>query len=106
MKYDIYFLDNTHSILKWKKIGIFGKSGPKNEGSMSFPKIIKASQNGLFPFWPEIYNQGLLFDYQNGSRILFEDWKRDSHGNMNREIDENFPMTFTNTMRRLRIFQI
>ena len=105
MKYDIYFLDNTHSISKWEEIGIFGKSN-KDEGSMFFPTIIKASQNGIFPFLPEIYNRSPMFDYQNGSRILFEDWKRESHGNMTREIDENFPMTFTNTMRRLRIFQI
>ena len=103
MKFDIYFLRETDGILKWEEIGIFGKSN-NNEGRMLFPKIIRPTKNGIFPFWPEIYVGYIVYhyDHQNGSQILFENWTK----NMSREIDDNFPVTVTNEMLFLKILQI
>ena len=101
MNFDIYFLNETDDILKWEEMGIFGK--PNNaEGLMFFPKIIRKSKNDIFPFGPEIHlvNDGI--DRQNESQILFENWTK----NMSRDIDDNFPVTFTNRMSRLRLLQI
>jgi len=105
MKFDIYYLRETDGILKWKKMGIFGK--PTNalandEGTMFFPKIIRKSKNDLFPFGPEIHLVNYRYDHQNGSQILFENWTK----NMSRDIDDNFPITVTNRITRLRILQI
>ena len=101
MKFDIYFLRETDGILKWEEMGIFGK--PNNdEGVMVFPKIVRPRKNDIFPFWPEIYVGSYYFDHQDGSQILFENWTK----NMSRDIDDNFPMTVTNRMSRLRILQI
>ena len=101
MKFYIYFLRETDGILKWEEMGIFGK--PNNdEGTMFFPKIIRPTKNDIFPFWPEIYVGNLEYDHQTGSQILFENWTK----NMSREIDENFPLTVTDRMSRLRILQI
>ena len=101
MKYDINFLKETNNILKWEAIGIFGK--PTNhEGTMFFPKIIRTIKNDIFPFGPEIHLQYHRYDHQNGSQVLFENWTK----NMSRDIDDNFPVTVTNRMRRLRILQI
>ena len=101
MKFDIYFLRETDGILKWEEMGIFGK--PNNdEGRMLFPKIIRPTKNDIFPFWPEIYLVNDQFDHQNGSQILFENWTK----NMSRDIDDNFPLTVTNGMSILEIFQI
>ena len=99
MKFDIYYLNETNNILKWEAIGIFGK--PKNdERTMYFPKIIRTSKNDIFPFWPEFH--AVLYDHQNESQILFENWTK----NMSRDIDDNFPITVTNRKSRLRILQI
>ena len=101
MKYDIYFLTETDGILKWQKMGIFGK--PTNvEGTLFFPKIIRKSKNDIFPFGPEIHLINYRYDHQNESQILFENWTK----NMSRDIDDNFPLTHTNGMLRLKIFQI
>ena len=100
MKFYIYFLKDTNNILKWEAIGIFGK--PKNdERTMYFPKIIRTSKNDIFPFWPEIHVAYDRYD-QNESQILFENWTK----NMSRDIDDNFPVTFTNGMEILKILQI
>ena len=104
MKYDIYFLKETNGILKWEEMGIFGKSN-NNEGTMIFPKIIRQRKNDskkIFPFGPDIYLVNSQNDHQDGSQILFENWTK----NMTREIEDNFPLTVTNGMSRLRIFQI
>ena len=101
MKFDIYFLKETDGILKWEEMGIFGK--PTNDGgTMLFPKIIRPTKNDIFPFWPEIHLVNTQYDHQNGSQILFENWRK----NMSRDIDENFPLTVTNEMSILKIFQI
>ena len=109
MKFDIYFLRETDGILKWEEMGTFGN--PNNDGgTMYFPKIIRARKNDIFPFGPEIYLGYYTFDYQSGNHLgfgsdhqmLFENWAK----NMSREIDENFPITVTNGMMRLRILQI
>ena len=101
MKYDIYFLKETDGILKWEEMGIFANPNT-DEGTMFFPKIIRKNKNDIFPFGPEIH----LVNYQNGvsygSQIYFENWTK----NMSRDIDENFPLTVTNRMSRLRILQI
>ena len=60
-----------------------------------FPKIIRTSKNEIFTFWLEIYR----YIHKNESQILFENWTK----NMSRDIDENFPLTVTNRMSRLRI---
>ena len=101
MKYDIYFLKETDGILNWEEIGIFGKSN-HNEGTMFFPKIIRPTKNYIFPFWPEIHLLNDRYDHQNESQILFENWTK----NMSREINDNFPLNFTNRMSLLRILQI
>ena len=101
MKYDIYFLKETNNNLKWEKIGIFGK--PTNdEGTMFFPKIIRKTKNDIFPFWPEMYLGNPEYDHQNGSQVLFENWTR----YISRDVVDNFPLTVTNEMWYLRIFQI
>jgi len=101
MKFDIYSLRETDGILKWEEMGIFGK--PNNdEGTLFFPKIIRPTKNGIFPFGPEIHFINDRYDYQNGSQILFENWTK----NISREIDDNFPLTVTNRMTLLRILQI
>ena len=101
MKFDIYFLRETDSILKWEEMGIFGK--PTNdEGTLFFPKVIRSMKNDIFPFWPEIHVVNFQYDYRNGSQILFENWTK----NMSREINDNFPLNFTNRMSLLRILQI
>ena len=101
MKFYIYFLKETNNILKWEAIGIFGK--PTNhEGTMFFPKIIRKTKNDIFPFGPEIHLPYDRYDHQNGSQVLFENWTK----NMSRDIDENFPLTVTYRMSRLRIFQV
>ena len=79
---------------------IFEKSN-NTEGTMWFPKIIRPMKNDIFPFWPEIYLVNEEYDHQNGSQVLFENWTK----NMSRDIDENFPLTVTNRMSRLRILQ-
>ena len=104
MKYDIYLLKETDGILKWEEMGKFGKSN-NNEGTMVFPKIIRQRKNDskkIFPFGPDIYLVNSQDDHQEGSQILFENWTK----NMTREIEDNFPLTVTNKMSRLRIFQI
>ena len=101
MKYDIYFLEETNGTLKWEEFGIFGKSN-NNEGTMFFPKIIRKTNNDFFSFWPEIHLVNDRYDHQNESQILFENWTK----NMSRDIDENFPLTVTNRISRLRILQI
>ena len=104
MKYDIYFLKETNGILKWEEMGIFGTSD-NNEGTMFFPKIIRQRKNDskkIFPFGPDIYRVNSQDDHQNGSQILFENWTK----NMSREINDNFPLNFTNRMSLLRILQI
>ena len=101
MKFYIYFLRETDGILKWEEMGIFGK--PNNdEGTMLFSKIIRPTKNDIFPFGPEIHLVNYRYDHQNGSQILFENWRK----TMSREIDDNFPLTVTNRMSRLRILQI
>ena len=100
MKYEIYFLRETDGILKWEKMGIFGN--PNNEGTMMFPKIIRSSKNDIFPFWPELYHGNPEYDHQNGSQVLFENWTK----NMSRDIDDNFPVTVTTRMSRLRLLQL
>ena len=85
-------------------MGIFGKSN-NNEGTMIFPKIIRQRKNDskkTFPFGPDIYLVNSQDDHQNGSQILFENWTK----NLSREIDDNFPLTVTNRISRLRILQI
>ena len=101
MKFDIYFLRETDSIWKWEEMGIFGK--PNNdEGTMLFPKIIRKIKNDIFPFWPEIHLVNPDNYHQRRSQILFETWTK----NMSRDIMDNFPLTVTNRMSRLRILQI
>ena len=109
MKYDIYFLKETDGILKWEEMGIFANPNT-DEGTMFFPKIIRARKNDIFPFGPEIYVGYYSFDFLDGiqigfgsdHQILFENWTK----NMSREIDENFPITVTNGTLHLRILQI
>ena len=106
MKFDIYFLRETDGIFKWEEMGTFGN--PNNDGgTMYFPKILRPTKNGIFPFGPEIY-VGYWRDAQNGigfrsdHQMLFENWTK----NMSREIDDNFPITVTNRLRNLKILQI
>ena len=101
MKYNIYYLNETDEIYEWKALGIFGKS-ENDEGKIFFPKIIRTMKNDIFPFWPEIYVGNYRFNHQNGSQIFIENWTR----KLSRDIDDNFPMTFTNDMKALRILQI
>ena len=101
MTFDINFLKETNIFLKWEAIGIFGKP-TDDKKTMFFPKIIRTNKNDIFPFWPEIHLVHDEFDHQNGSQILFENWTK----NMSRYIDDNFPVTVTDRMRRLRILQI
>ena len=101
MKYDIYFLKETDGILKWEDIGIFGKPN-NNEGTMFFPKIIRPWKNDIYPFWPEIYVVNYRYDHQNGSLLLFENFTK----NMSRDVNDNFELTVTNKMSRLRTLQI
>ena len=109
MKFDIYFLRETDGILKWEEMGTF-ENPTYDGGTMFFPKIIRPTKNGIFPFGPEISVGYYSWDFQNGThigfrsdhQILFENWTK----NMSREIDENFPITATNRMMRLRILQI
>ena len=101
MKYDIYVLTETDGILKWEEMGIFGKQN-NDEGTLFFPKIIRKSKNDIFPFGPEIHLVNFQYDHQDGSQILFENWTK----NMSRDIDDNFPLTVTNGMSILEIFQI
>ena len=102
MKFDIYYLKETNNILKWEEIGMYGKRFFYDEGTIFFPKIIRKRKNDIFPFWPELYLGYPEYDHQNGSQVLFENWTK----NMTRDIDDNFPMTVTNRMSRLRILQI
>ena len=109
MKFDIYFLRETDGILKWEEMGTFGNPN-YDGGTMYFPKIIRPTKNDIFPFGTEIYLGYYSWDAQNGfqfgfgsdHQILFENWTK----NMSREIDENFPITFTNRMIHLKILQI